>query len=307
MSDSEKLSLGLGLNPRDVALPGKNNQIVTNIPGSDKPIIGKLLRDFRTNPTNPQPVLFVSYCRHLIGPDRNKHTRLHPILAKGAPENDAYWSAYKEFQALSKENKQESPEALVAKKRMDIFGIVDKAWLFYVEPNSPVIRAVRVPKSVINRLWGKPASKYKPEIRSLLKEMDKKGLSPYDLNSDEGWIRIYKSGQGMATEYTVELAQETKEIVHEGQTLTVTTPLKAVVHEKIKQSDVTLNDFPNPADFEKQYEFSVAESEAFVKSEGTVIPEKFRKTEVDDSNTLPGSEGDTLPGTETRNPDDVPF
>jgi len=273
----EKLIGGQGQDPFNVQPPGRESRFVFAIPTEDKAIVCKLLFD----PRGKQSYIPVDYYNHQIGPNKETDTRSHPSrksLGLGdSPENDAYWDYAKQLSVLRKEGKGETPEAKKLEKLKDMFYARQKGWLYFVTPGSATIYALKITKAVINSLFGKDATQYRPEVKSILKEMGSNNMSPYDISSKVGWLKLYKTGQKLATEYHVEVAETTIQVDHNGRKIPAKQPFEADVHEKIKNSDVTLDDFPDPVKFEIEQCWSLEESQAFVDSAGTVVPERCLK------------------------------
>lgn len=263
---------------------GGQRKLVTKIPNQTAPMIIKLLGDMRSK----QPYIEIDYYKHTVGPGKEY---LHPSR-KGVGlgedlENKVYWEAWNAQKELKK-NPNLNPEQEAELKRvtatLEVFKASRKAWLFFIEPNSPEIKAVRVSGTVIDQLWGRPAKNGRNAIPSLLEHMAKEGTSPFDIFTDrknEGWIKIYKTGEGkFGTEYHVEPAKESVSVKDsEGNTIEGRRYVKYGLHETIVKQAVTVDDFPDVVANEKKYAFTEEETVAFVKSLGRVVPERFLKSD----------------------------
>lgn len=311
MTESPKINLMGNNDPLNVDQPGKNNKMVFSIPGPERPLVCKLIYDHLYS-KGKNSYVSVTQCRHSTGPretDVGYHTLLNTFGEDMTPEIDNYWEHKKLLSALRKEGKGDTLEAKKAEKIINSLYPSDKAWFYFVEPESSLIRAVRVPISITNRMFGKKATQNRPEVPSLLKEMAKRGLSPYDVTKTDGWIKIYKTGVGKATVYHVELAETEEERMIEGGKAIVKKCMNANVHEKIRTSDVQLSDFPDVLAFERQHSFTRAESETWIASGFTVIPSKFAKradnSVVDETSDTPDApESDAAA---TMKIEDIPF
>ena len=88
------------------------------------------------------------------------------------------------------------------------------------------IKALAVGPAVFNRIFGKDAKDNRPAIPSLFKEMSAKGLNPF-LDKDPevnkiGWVKLYKTGEGMATEYHIVPCSTSESKIVDGEELTKT-------------------------------------------------------------------------------------
>ena len=301
--------------PFNVTKPTEtNSKFVTRIPGPEKPMVFKLLGD----PRSRQAYIPMEYYSHMIGPDPEKHVRQHPSLkslgvTSSAPENDAYWEAVKKISSLRKSGENKTPDGEKEERKQQAllkkYRAQERGWFFYYEPNSSEIRSVRLPKDVINQLFGKAATEHRPEVPSLLKELGKSNISPYDTQSNIGWLTLYKTGEGLGTKYTVALASSVSEVELHGKKFKRDEPTEYAVSQKIKSSDVTLEDFPDPVAHEKQYAMTLEETVTFVNSQGTVVPERMLK-KMNNDEALE-SEGSSAPGAGLSAPsaalDEIPF
>jgi len=293
--------------PFDVPKAGRDVRFIVKIPGPEKPMIVKFLRD----PRGKQAYVPVDYYKHKIGPDK-KDVRFHPCLrsisGSRSPEAEKYYEIRDKLNALGKGAAQADVDKL--KAELFTFYPSSKGWFFIVEPASSTIKAVRLPKAVINRLFGKEESQYRPAIPALLKEMGQRNLSPYNLKSNEGWVKIYKTGEGLGTTYTIEMATHETEGEVDGQKALITRPVVFEVHEKIVTSNVTMTDFPDPVDFEQRSAFTMEEAERFTETLGDVVPERFLKNSNTDETDEPAPAGmETAEGSaaQVQEVDDIPL
>lgn len=318
---AEKPSILGNINSLDVSAPEtSNNKLLFKTPGPEKPLVMKLIPDVRSG-NNTNGYWPVTMFGHMVGPDPRKDTRSHPcqksLGQKASPEADRYYAAYKRLDELKKSGQGNSDEAKVVEATIKKFKPSSRGWLTFVRPDSTVVEAIRVPKQVLNYLFGAKENSFQPAVPSLVKELGSKGMSPYDLRNPLGWIELYKTGEGLATKYTVKLHQVEVDVQHEGMTIKGSKPVGAKVHEKIL-GETTLDDIPDFREFEKKYAFTMEESIKFVESEGTSVPERFLNngaSEDGESTVVPTGEPSALPGMtplaglvpQTVSADDIPF
>jgi hypothetical protein len=142
------------------------------------------------------------------------------------------------------------PEYLRLKAQSELIAPSQKGWLLVVLPDNPEVKAIRVGKDVLNQLFGKPATKTKAAVESVVQTMIANGNSPYDLKSNTGWISLHKEGEGMGTKYTVRPAMMKAEAMIAGRKTMVDVPAENPVHSailKLKRSDL-----PNLAKIEER-------------------------------------------------------
>lgn len=268
--------------PFNLETPGKDSRFVLKIPGPEKPLICKILPDPRYGngkswyrPHRQFPFM--------IGPNPDTDTRQKTCMSffgGSSPENDAYWEYKKKFAELKKLGKGNSIEATKLEALTKKFNPKDGGWLLIIEPESSVVKAVRVGISVLQFLTGKEATDTKPAIPSLIKKMAADGVSPFDVRQSKpkrGWIKIYKTGTGLATRYFVEPVEVDVPFEQNGRKLMAKDYAELNVHEKILGNQLTMADLPDVLDFEKKFAWTPDECQTFVNSLGTEVPERFRK------------------------------
>jgi hypothetical protein len=276
MTDARKINLNDG-DPTNLVQPGNDSTIVLKAPEADKPLICKFVRDMRS--ANKQAYVPVIYYQHRIGPNE-KYIRLHPSaksLGVGPDlEMAAFLDAKKEAAELEKRGEKESDRYKQLEHTIKRFTPKRGGYLYFVEPNSPTIKALKVSVTVLNSLFGREATSFTAEVPSVVEAMKKTAgnTTPYNLTSDSGWVSIHKTGVGMATRYYVTPATKLVSVrAQDGTELEAAVPLKAKVHEKISNSDVTLDDFPDPIEFEKRNLFTEEETRAFITD--MIVPDRF--------------------------------
>jgi len=239
--------------------------------------------------------LLMDYFNHQIG-NTAKDTRNHVCLAslggEESPEKDKFFEAKKILKELKASGGSKAEiaryEAIATK-----FKPTTRAWICIVTPGNPKLQAVRVPRSVVDDIFGldeRFASEFRPARKGALNEMLEQGRSPFDLKSETGWLKLVKTGSGLATRYkVVEHEHETTE-VNGNKKVTYSEPAKNPVNAAVL--DLTLDDIPNVYEFERKFAFTLDEARAFVNSMGSEVPERMLK-KAQGSATSSASEPET--------------
>jgi len=308
----------------NVTAPGKESTLMFKVPeGKDKALIVKFLVDPRNNGKAYIPV---NHYPHMVGPDPQFHTRSHLAQDLAGNGDDIELNArigyYRERKRLTETGSTDVARIAQLNKLIDKCKNKESGWFFVVEPNSSVIKAVKLGVSVCNQIFGR-TYKDKDPVPSLLKHVSQKGISPYDLTSDNaelGWFKIYSTGKGLGKKYHVELAQDEISKVVDGETFTKLQPSRFELAEKIKKLDLELADFPDPMAFEIKNAFTLEETQQFIDSLYTKVPDRFltrndgtvnRPLHVAPDNYLPDVDfgGGSLPDVEVEevDMDAIPF
>jgi len=269
--------------PFALETPGKDSRYITKVPGEEKPLICKILPDptYANGKSWFRPIKSFGF---LTGPNPDTDMRMKVCMSffgEHSPENDAHWEYKKQLSELKKAGKGNSTDAAKLKLMADKLYPKEGGWLFFIEPESPTIKALRVPASVLHILNGKEASDTRPAIPSLIKGMAADGVSPFDVGQQKpklGWLKIWKTGAGMATRYHVAAVQEEKVVEVSGKKYSSRDYVEMNVHEKILKREITMADLPNVVDFERKFAWTHAECLAYVESACTKVPERFLKT-----------------------------
>ena len=289
--------------------PGLSNDITTKIPvGKENAILAKFVRD----PRSKKSFIAINSYKHMVG-DSDKDTRYHPCrksLGEAcSPELDRREELIAELGAIKKEalanganpkegKWRETQQWAQVKEELDQLKEKKGGHILYVEPNSDKVKSLKVGAQVLNRLFGRKGNEYIPEVKSLLDEMQKEGKSPFispdpQMNTT-GWVKIWKVGEKLSTEYFLEPATiETVEEIN-GRKAKVTVDQEFSLHPKILSSDLTLDDIPDPIDYEKRFMWTLEESQEFVASKGLKVPERFLKANGgDDQESLQKAQPET--------------
>jgi len=269
--DEEELGSSV-VDGKDVATPGGRSDIIKAFPGPESPLIYKIVPQKRSN-GKLEGYLAITSHNHLVGdgdPKNSKNFRSHLCQKTSGqpdcPECDGFWDLFNKMKALEKAGNKGSAEYNRYKTQADLIKPKDTGWMLVVLPGQPDVKAIRASKDVLNKLFGKKATAYKPAIESLVTKMLADGNDPYNLKSNIGWIGTYKEGEKMGTTYTVYDAKMKVEAEVGGRKMTVEVPFEAKVHEnilKLKRSDL-----PNLAKFE--------EKNAWKKEDSAYMAANFR-------------------------------
>ena len=274
---------------------GKQNLVLFKFPTEESPIICKLIPDIMGPKTGGKMMSYwhVTEHTHVVGINKRtqeplKHT--HPcqktLGKKFCPECNAYYELSKELDRIGKE----SPDGKKLKFIVDLLKPVQKGWVYFVTPDANVVKAMKMPKAIINQLWGKAKTKWTSEVPSLIEEMRKSGLSPFDLKSPIGWLKMYKTGEGpFGTKYIVEEAKTEEIVMKNGRPVGKTSIyIENQVSDYVVKS-YPLDQLPNFRDLEFTNEFTYEESEAFAENP-RVTPERILekvKSDYDEEATEP--------------------
>ena len=316
----------------EVAEPdGNTSDITFAFPGPDKPLIMKLVKD----PFTGKSCVKIDSFKHMIG-NTDKDTRNHPCrdsLGLGSsPEKDYFWELISKLKTLREEGKKDTEEyeAVIALKKK--FSPRAGGYVLYVEPGSPKIKALKVGPMFFNRLFGRKKTDWSAEVPSLVKQLSAKNKSAYlDVDNEvnkTGWIKTWRTGERLATEYHNEPCTVEVEKVIEGEEVTVTKYIEYNLNDEIKailagEKELDLTAVPDVIEFEKKQAWTLEESQILVDADGALegTPEKLLKkdagledegTETDSevyktttvSGGIAGGGVDTDP---TASLDDIPF
>lgn len=263
--DSEELGAS-DVSGQNVLAPVRRSNVIKDVPGPDAPLLFKIVPQKRSN-GNLEGYWAITTHVHLVGdrdPRNSKNFRSHLCQKTSSQtacsECDKYWEIKNKRKELKKAGKEGTPEDLRLERQEEALKPKQQGWLLVVTPDSPEVKAMRVGVQVLNALFGKAKTKYKPEIPSLITQMIADGNNPYDLKSDTGWIAYSKTGEKMGTTYTVVSASKKEQVVlNNGAKTYADVPVSAKVHPnilKLKRSDL-----PNLAKIEEKNIWSKEDSD----------------------------------------------
>lgn len=274
VEENNNQGLGGMYNEDELAAPVvSRNLVLTQFPGPDTPLVAKLVPDLLRGRVNGRLMEYweVKEHGHVSGVDPKTNRpiiSMHPcqksLGASQCPECDKW---YEELKRLKLAGGKETVQGKEIQKIIDIVKPRKKAWVLYVTPDSDVVKAVKLPESMMNILWGKAKTQWNEEIPSLLADMKASGMSPYDLrNSPIGWLSMHKTGEGLGTRYHAAIASKTEIEMLNGRPVG-----KKQSFISANVSDYILNSYDVKAlpDFrvlEQNRAFTMEESVAFAKN-----------------------------------------
>lgn len=224
----------------------------------------------------------MDYFKHRVGiseKDTRDHVCQISIGGTFSPEKDAYFNARKELKILKEKNGNKDRIAQL-EVIINKFKPTTRAYLLIIMPNDPKPKALRVPMSVVDDIFGvteSQAKEYRPARKGLLSEMLEEGRSPFDVRSNVGWIQLTKTGTGIATRYKVEELQNRVTKVEGKQKITYSEPGVAEINPAIL--NLTTADIPDVFEFERKFAFTLEEAKEFVESLGAKVPARFLKSD----------------------------
>jgi hypothetical protein len=270
------------------------------LPKSGEVLYGKflLINDGTRRPYIPAP-----YHEFMVGDDPAKDTRMHFCLkmkdGSDCPRCEEFWSKMKSRKALRDAGKEGSPEY----KKDDTLvkaNKVGKGGLFlFVEKGSNNVKILFVKESMLNVLFGTKEDKYRNQVATegILQKMKAEGLNPYNIIDPKGWLKLYKTGSGLGTQFFAEVEQETVEAEINGKVRKV----KQEVERKVPDSlieNIKKGNIPNILEVVSgEHEmWTIEECKDFVRD--MTVPSRFMKKQRANvsSKSKPVDEEDGLTG-----------
>lgn len=103
---------------------------------------------------------------------------------------------------------------------------------------------------------------------------EKENIKPLDYSLGTGWITLNKTGSGTDTKYTaIKTVEEEKQVIN-GKSVTVTSPIDLMIHAEVL-TKVKNGKVPNIPEVYLKRQWTIAEMQAFVDSNGTAFPERI--------------------------------
>jgi hypothetical protein len=244
---------------------------ITRLPKAGEVLVGKfiVIPDGSRRPYLPAPYF----------DDPTKDGRMHfslKMIQADCPKNNIYWDNMKLRKKLKAEGKTETREykrveALIAANRPKT-----GALFLFIEKGQKTVRPLFLKETMIEELFGVKGHWQKPDAPGLLKNLKAEGRNPYDVLSNEGWIRLWKTGTGKDTKFHVELDQEVSEVVMNGRTVKAKVPTECPVDPAVIDmiKGGKLPDLLALASDPKEM-WSNDECEEYAKN--LTIPERFQK------------------------------
>jgi hypothetical protein len=289
----------------------KDYRFISEIPGPDNPLIVKLL----PNPYNPKTgYIPMDYYTFKVGPN-DKDYRSRPSLQSLGmidkdPEAEKKFEYVKQLSNFKKDGlTKDSPKWKAVKAAMSIYEAKSMGWVHIIEPGKAEIRCLKLRTAMIQTLFGREGGGNIKPIPSLLEALGKKGKSPYGITREDCWLKIYKTGVGIATEYHIEPCQTNEMRVLDGVEVEVKAFQSFPVAASLKNAKLKPSDLPNPIEFEKKNAFTLEETQTFIESSGTIFPERFaaRAKTNNDAEQTPVSTTAVVTAETEYNMDDIPF
>lgn len=269
--------MNLGKPSEDDGKGGKNSNLTLKVPGPDNPLIIKLVPTLKGLLYQP-----VEYYKYQVGPNPQTDSRSRPSaaslgLADKDIENEEFWKNVKELSALKKAGMtKEAPQFKAIQQIVKMYEPSKGGWLYYYEPDSPTIKALKLNPSMINTLFGRKGEGQIKDIPSIVDAIHKRGMSPYKPSNTKCWLKIYKTGEKLATEYHVELFTTTE---HDSEGNETKKNVERPVHAKFLDAKtvLTTEDYPDTLSFDQAQLFTDDETKEFIKTNGIVTPERFNR------------------------------
>lgn len=257
-----------------VKVPTRGNPDVVPTPGPANALVCKILQ----NPNRNGEVYYeVELIKHMVGTDPKKDTRYHlsrKMLGERSPENDKFWELHNKLKALEEAGKKSSEEYRVLKTEKETFQASKKFLLLVLPLGETKPKALEVTWKGIKKLFGAPKTATEPAYTGIIETMRAKGRDPLSLVSEKGWLRIWRTGTGLETDWHV--AEETVDS-KDASGDDVTKPMIAKVSDtifKLKKSDIIdLTTIHRTS----QMLWTEAECQNFVDTCGVNIPDRCKK------------------------------
>jgi len=275
--------------------PPKKEYGTLKIPTDENtPLICKLVAD----PRRPKDAYFqVYYHRHMVGPSSRTDGRYHlcqKTKKESCPECDRFWDIAKEMKALKNEGRgyikgadgkdAPTPEYAALKREQDLYRQSDRYWLLVLPIGTTKPQAVLVTKEIVEKLFGREAKKDWsgkdiPAIQGQYYAMKDRGRSPFNLKSDQGWIKMWRTGEPpQVTYHAVEAMIEGEIEAKDGSKITALQPIRSKVPEAVLL--LTSDDIIDVSNIDiknSKMSWTNEESLAYVESCGTAIPARCKK------------------------------
>lgn len=289
---------------------GGDTRFITKIPGPQQPLIVKFM------PTPDQKAFVpMNYYQYRVGP-QEKDVRLRPSLTslgvvEEDPENNKKWEYIKQMSEMKKNGvSKDSAKYKAVFEAKKLYEPKKQGWAYVIEPGSNQVKCLKLNTAMINILFGREGDGQKIKtIPSLLEMLKKRGKSPYDRSQEDCWLKIWKTGEGIATEYFIEPAQTVEVRIIDGAEVEMKKFESFPVAEVFKKNIVDVSSWPNPLKFEEKSAFSLEETIEFINTDGVVFPERFapkKKSHGGDSNDSTPVSSETYAAA-SGSMDDIPF
>lgn len=257
----------------------------------DEPVICKLVPILNMQDSSGKPLLYFPFSRFKFsfvknGKQENWTRPSLGVFAQKDPQQTKYLEMKKELDELKKTLKSsgareaESVEFNVLKKKVDELAPQRKAIIFVHVFGSSTIEAMEIPGTLVEVLFGREEWGDKPAVEGLYQECKRKGLNLFDIRSNTGWVKLYRTGTTWNdTKYNAEQART--QSIEDGEEVlrTLKAPPSSAVFE-LKDTDL-----PDARAVAGQWSWTEEEVLAYL-SEGLVPSKVF------------GNNGDKTPKTD---------
>lgn len=282
MSEAKQTKKAFGddnYNPDEVKAPVRESGNV-KIGPENAPLICKLVVDPRRPNEAYRKVL---YHRYMVGPNPKMDGRfmLSPKVLQGKdPIADAYWLAANKAKELKLAGKEDTPEYRRLDQQKKVFGNHERYHLLVIPLNETLPKVLTTVGMVVDGLFGKEAWGDKPATKGLVNKMKDLKRNPFNLRNKTGWLKIWKTGEGIETRYHVEeyVVETTMKDQETGEDVAVKRPFAAEVSPNIfdleveQVPDLSKQDLDNT-----KMLWTFDECQAYVDSYGSTIPERCQK------------------------------
>jgi hypothetical protein len=272
-NEAVKLAFSPSSPAPDLKIPKKESSFLRT-PDAANPLICKILG----NPLRSGEIYYeLELHRHSIGNDPARDRRYHVsrrMFNEPSPEVDAYWEAFRKAKALKEAGKEDSEEYRVANRLKETFATVKRYLILVVQPGESKPKILEINAKGKKRLFGSEAYGRELATTGLVELMRSKGRDPINPVSDKGWIKIWRTGMGVDTEWHVEEARVEGTDANGEE---VVKPLTAKVGDGLFKLE--LKDLVNieAAYMTEDRVWTAEECQAFVDSFGNTIPDRCRR------------------------------
>lgn len=231
-----------------------------------------------------RPYLPAPFHEYMAGDDPKTDSRRH-FCIKGAnpaakcPECEAFWAAVKKRKELKDNGDTSSSEYKRAEMEAKMYRQKTGGLLLFVPKGGKKITPLFVKETFLDKAFGRkpiPALN-KGAIVGFVNELKAEGVNPFSVKDAGGWLRLWKTGTGLETEFNISLDTESVKALIDGRQETVTKKVYLEMEPEIidilragKTPDLVAVLSANDREW-----WTYEESEDYVNN--GVIPERCRK------------------------------
>ena len=247
---------------------GTERQDTVQVGTLDNPLIVKLAFDPRwgNRATFLETAYHTYFSQYSNDPKSKRRLLCRKNFGDKCPICDAYFAMWRANSDAIKAGKAANP---AFKEPMELYKGSNRAWIIVVQPNSDSVRAMNIPFSLQRILFG--GMDKGTAVKGLVTEMREKARSPFDLKNTKGWIKMWKTGEGLGTTYFATEASESVIENLEGEEVERRRYFSASVGQKI--FSLTLADIPVALDLEHDNaKWTQAEVARYIETDGAERP-----------------------------------